>query len=86
MASGVSEFVVAGQSPKVAEAEAERPEAIRINGLQVRYKLAANQYKTILDGLSLSIAEGEFVVPDDFDDPLPDELQRLFDGDEETMC
>ncbi len=26
------------------------------------------------------LAEGEFVVPDDFDDPLPDELQRLFEG------
>ena len=26
------------------------------------------------------LAEGQFVVPDDFDDPLPDEIQRLFDG------
>ena len=26
------------------------------------------------------LAEGEFIVPDDFDDPLPDELQRLFEG------
>ena len=28
----------------------------------------------------IGLAEGEFVVPDDFDDPLPDELQRLFEG------
>ena len=26
------------------------------------------------------LAEGQFVVPDDFDDPLPDEIQRLFAG------
>ena len=26
------------------------------------------------------LAEGQFVVPDDFDDPLPDEIQRLFEG------
>lgn len=24
------------------------------------------------------LAKGDFVVPDDFDDPLPDEIQRLF--------
>jgi prevent-host-death family protein len=24
--------------------------------------------------------EGRFTVPDDFNDPLPDELQRAFDG------
>lgn len=24
--------------------------------------------------------EGIFTVPDDFDDPLPDEIQRLFEG------
>ena len=29
------------------------------------------------------LARGEFVVPDDFDDPLPEVLQRLFDGEEE---
>ncbi len=26
------------------------------------------------------LAEGQFVVPDDFDDPLPDDIQRLFNG------
>lgn len=26
------------------------------------------------------LAAGEFVVPDDFDGPLPDEIIRLFDG------
>lgn len=26
------------------------------------------------------LAAGEFVVPDDFDDPLPDDIQRGFDG------
>ena len=26
-------------------------------------------------------AKGLFVVPDDFDDPLPPELQRYFDGE-----
>ena len=26
------------------------------------------------------LAKGDFVVPDDFDDPLPEELQRLFEG------
>ena len=28
----------------------------------------------------IGLADGQFVVPDDFDDPLPDELQRLFEG------
>ena len=27
----------------------------------------------------IGLAEGDFVVPDDFDDPLPDEIQRLFE-------
>ncbi len=26
------------------------------------------------------LAEGQFVAPDDFDDPLPGEIQRLFEG------
>jgi len=26
------------------------------------------------------LAEGEFVVPEDFDDPLPDDLLDAFDG------
>ena len=26
------------------------------------------------------LAKGDFIVPDDFDDPLPDEIQRLFEG------
>ncbi|MGQ0481605.1 MAG: type II toxin-antitoxin system Phd/YefM family antitoxin [Pseudonocardia sp.] len=25
--------------------------------------------------------EGLFVIPEDFDDPLPDDLQRAFDGE-----
>ena len=33
----------------------------------------------------IGLAEEQFVVPDDFDDPLPEELQRLFEGHEETM-
>ena len=28
----------------------------------------------------VGLAEGEFVVPDDFDDPLPDELRDAFEG------
>jgi prevent-host-death family protein len=28
----------------------------------------------------IGLAEGQFVVPDDFDDPLPEEIQRLFEG------
>ena len=46
--------------------------------------LRVDQYE--LARRPIGLAEGEFIVPDDFDDPLPDELQRLFDGDEETMC
>ena len=26
------------------------------------------------------LAEGEFVVPDDFDDPLPEDILRIFEG------
>jgi len=32
------------------------------------------------------LAEGQFVVPDDFDDPLPPEIQRYFEGYEDPMC
>jgi len=28
----------------------------------------------------IGLAEGEFVVPDDFDDPLPDDLLDAFEG------
>ncbi len=28
----------------------------------------------------IGLADGQFIVPDDFDDPLPDEIQRLFEG------
>jgi antitoxin (DNA-binding transcriptional repressor) of toxin-antitoxin stability system len=28
----------------------------------------------------IGLAAGEFVVPDDFDDPLPDDLLDAFDG------
>ena len=31
----------------------------------------------------LGIDEGKFVVPDDFDDDLPEDLLRLFEGEEE---
>jgi hypothetical protein len=31
-------------------------------------------------------AKGLFVVPDDFNDPLPPEIQRYFDGEDETIC
>jgi hypothetical protein len=29
----------------------------------------------------LGLLRGQFVVPDDFDAPLPSEIQRYFDGD-----
>jgi antitoxin (DNA-binding transcriptional repressor) of toxin-antitoxin stability system len=29
------------------------------------------------------LAEGEFEVPPDFDDPLPEEILRLFEGEDE---
>ncbi len=28
----------------------------------------------------IGLAKGQFIVPDDFDDPLPEEIQRLFEG------
>jgi prevent-host-death family protein len=31
----------------------------------------------------IGLAAGEFTVPDDFDDPLPEEILRLFEGSEE---
>jgi len=31
----------------------------------------------------LGIMRGQFVVPEDFDAPLPEELQRYFEGEEE---
>jgi hypothetical protein len=32
----------------------------------------------------LGLLRGKFVVPDDFDAPLPPEIQRYFDGDADT--
>jgi hypothetical protein len=34
-------------------------------------------------GRPLGIMRGQFIVPDDFDAPLPDDLQRYFDGEDE---
>jgi hypothetical protein len=30
----------------------------------------------------LGILRGQFIVPDDFDDPLPPEIQKYFEGEE----
>ena len=45
--------------------------------------LRVNQYE--LARRPVGLAEGDFVVPDDFDDPLPPELQRYFEGYEDPM-
>ena len=29
----------------------------------------------------MGLAKGDFVVPDDFDDPLPDDVLQLFEGE-----
>jgi antitoxin (DNA-binding transcriptional repressor) of toxin-antitoxin stability system len=29
----------------------------------------------------MGLAKGEFVVPDDFDDPLPEDVLQLFEGE-----
>lgn len=31
----------------------------------------------------IALCNGQFEVPDDFNDPLPEDLQRLFDGGDE---
>jgi hypothetical protein len=36
--------------------------------------------KTSASGRPFGLAAGEFVVPDDFDDPLSDDLLDLFEG------
>ena len=68
MASGLSQFVssssLADGSSQVTlpSSPAQSPPAVHLDDLHVRYKLGGNRHKTILDGLSLTIAEGEFVV------------------------
>ncbi len=42
-----------------------------------------SQVSVVPEARPLGIMRGEFVVPDDFDGPLPSDLQRYFDGDEE---
>ena len=63
MASSLSTWGLPG---KVAAAEDVRtdalPHAIRVDNLQVRYAVGEGRHKTILDGLNLTIDEGEFVV------------------------
>ena len=36
--------------------------------------------KAVTGPRPMGLAAGEFVVPDDFDDPLPDELLDAFEG------
>ncbi len=67
MASGLSEFIPPSPMPEARLPEtvpqpAEVSPAVQLRDLRVRYKLGHNQYKTILDRLSLDIADGEFVV------------------------
>ena len=33
----------------------------------------------------IGLCKGEFVVPDDFDDPLPEDIQRAFEGETNTF-
>lgn len=37
-------------------------------------------YRQQNKSLPIGLAKGEFVVPDDFDDPLPDDILDLFEG------
>lgn len=64
MASGVSEWTSAlAESAPVSQPACETgAPAIQVEDLRVRYKLGGGRYKTILDGLALDIAEGEFIV------------------------
>ena len=63
MASGLSESVSALPTSAVdAASSGARPLALAVQDLVVRYPLPRAGSRTILDGLSLTIREGEFVV------------------------
>ncbi len=64
--------VQAGETPLVTQAG--RPVA-EINPVK-----SSETEDLLLTRRPSELAEGQFVVPDDFDDPWPDELQRLFEG------
>ena len=57
----------------------EKAERVRVLRLEAPPEEAAQDEKLRPIGL----AAGEFTVPDDFDDPLPEEILRLFEGGEE---
>ena len=70
MASGVSTMLpghapartVAELAGETATAATAAAHAIAVTDLHVRYKVGEGRHKTILDGLNLTIEEGEFVV------------------------
>lgn len=43
---------------------------------------ALAEIKPIRKQRPIGLAKGQFVVPDDFDDPLPEEMLKLFEGKE----
>ena len=68
MASSLSTWDLPKQSEAAHSATAEEvradvlPHAIQVENLQVRYKVGEGRHKTILEGLNLTIEQGEFVV------------------------
>jgi hypothetical protein len=72
--------VVSGKTltlPDLSAFEGKRDEVIVVED-EVPAELGA-----ALPGRPLGIMRGQFIVPDDFDAPLPDDLQRYFDGEDD---
>lgn len=51
-----------------------------INSLKTPYQIAKTNRETALDLRPIGLCKGEFVVPDDFDEPLPEDILASFEG------
>jgi len=63
-----------------AVAEIEKLSDIEQNTIATRL-LAEFKSEKNLEARVPGIDQGKFVVPDDFNDPLPDEILKAFDGE-----
>lgn len=60
-------------------------EGKRVEITVVEDDLPADANATLLTQRPLGLLRGQFIVPDDFDDPLPADLQALFEGDGDEL-
>ena len=63
------------------------PDLSAFEGKRVEVIVVEDEVPPVLEGAPqrrpLGILRGQLIVPDDFNDPLPPELQRYFEGEDQ---